>query len=334
MKSSQDTFVSAVKALKVGKKLPGATYVHTSVVPTLPNIIVSKVGAAMLAAGVGPGDFELVKLGSLKATVSLLKYPGFWTEPFPALAEHWSVDLSAGSVPTAKHRVWPQNDATPILHRKESFLLPTDPAVPALTRVTRELEALGLFKHTSRIGQRGVWEKMLRDAGVDVVGQSVVRRRPNPRAEPGVHESGHQVDVIGGITAWVTRSGHKYRMTLRRARLNERGHRLAVRLGVGFEANGARMAGLIIQSMPFDLSQELLLELHMEAILAADEIGTAFFSSDCAESSFAVHAVPWVRYLWTSKAFRSRVHVIGRDPCWAALPERPVRARAARTGSR
>ena len=163
-------------ALLFGKKLPDAVYIHVSALPDVPDVIKDAVTEAVSLAK--PDSFDMIKIGRKKPTISLLRYPDFWSDPFPAISDAWTVDLAARTV---KHSKWKLGDSTPILHRKESFLPPDDPNIPALTAVTRELERRGLFASTSSIGVRGVWDYMLREAGVKVVGQKVVDIGAPPR---------------------------------------------------------------------------------------------------------------------------------------------------------
>lgn len=175
--ASTDDVVVAARKLELGKKLPGATYVHRSLVVRLPKVVREAVEAAQLLAGLGAEDYDLVKIGTIEPKISLLAYPGFWRESFPALAKSYTVDLGAGTVKVASYK---QNDGTPILHRKETFIDPEDRRVPKLAETTRQLEKLGLFKDTKRIGRRGTWEQMLRDVGVTVEGNDVMIPRRNP----------------------------------------------------------------------------------------------------------------------------------------------------------
>jgi len=181
-RAARGPFASAANAMKVGKKLPADRYVHRSLYGALPPVVREGVDRALDLAGLRLQDVDLLKLGTVEETVSLLRYPDFDTDPFPGLAESWSVNLATGGV---KHATYKQGPGTPILHRKESFLDPTDPSVPALRAVTEDLERRGLFRETNRIGRRGVWDQMLRDAGVRVVGTSVLPLAGNPRKSKG-----------------------------------------------------------------------------------------------------------------------------------------------------
>ena len=193
---AQDPFVAAVRSLRVGKKLPGATYVHVSLLPALPKVIRDAVEMAMRLSGPASRACDLLKLGTLKPTVSLLAYPRFWQDPFPGLATSWTVDLVAG---TSKRIAYAQGDGTPILHRKETFLDPSDPRVPALDAVTRNLERRGLFRDTKRIGRRGVWDQMLRDAGVKVQGTEVIEVRSNPAATSRAYSAATSIRQVPGL---------------------------------------------------------------------------------------------------------------------------------------
>lgn len=171
---AKDPFTTAVRGLTVGKKLPGAVYVHQSLFLGLPAPVRDGIIHAGIVSGVAPIDYELFKLGSLEPTVSFLRYPGFWSEPFPTLRESVTVRLDEG---TFRRASYAQGDGTPILHRKETFIDSEDPRVPRLRAVTENLEVRGLFRNTKIIGRQGIWNEMLRAAGVRVEGTRVIDLR-------------------------------------------------------------------------------------------------------------------------------------------------------------
>lgn len=162
---------AAASSMRVGKKLPTARYVHVSLLDDLPAVVRDGVRRASEVAGVPLSRVQILKIGTDSETVSLLRYPGFWEEAFPALAESWTVDLTAGR---SKHATYKQGEGTPILHRKEAFISQDDPRVAGMAALTRRLEDLGLFEDTRRIGRKGTWESMLRDVGLKVSGNRVV----------------------------------------------------------------------------------------------------------------------------------------------------------------
>lgn len=169
--AAKGAVAAAAAAMKVGKKLPTARYVHVSLLDELPPAVKDGVRRASDIAGVPLSRVQILKIGTDAETVSLLRYPGFWDEAFPALAESWTVDLAAGR---SKHATYRQGDGTPILHRKEAFISQDDPRVAGMAALTRRLEDLGLFEDTRRIGRKGTWESMLRDVGLKVSGNRVV----------------------------------------------------------------------------------------------------------------------------------------------------------------
>lgn len=180
---SQTEEMRAARSLRVGKKLPGAVYVHVSALGHVGPVLQEAVAHAMRLCGLGPDDhaFDLVKFNVLEPTLSLLSYPGFDAEPFPGLRESWSVNLQTDVV---KHRSYPQGPTTPILHRKETFLAPGDERIPAWAALTRSLEDLGLFRETASIGTRRKWDARLASEDVQVLPDHTVRRGPRGRTNP------------------------------------------------------------------------------------------------------------------------------------------------------
>lgn len=113
-------------------------------------------------------QFNVVKL-DLRSRVSFLRYEDFATTRFPALLWSLSCDVSRG---TARRIDYSGRDNPPILHRKE-LLLPTDSSlVPEAARLTRELERLGAFADSRRIGTRKAWISRLATLGLTLDGDA------------------------------------------------------------------------------------------------------------------------------------------------------------------
>jgi len=51
------------------------------------------------------------------------------------------------------------------LHRKELFLPPHHPAIPAFRSITLAAEQAGLFVNTKTIGFKRNWEKLMQEKG-------------------------------------------------------------------------------------------------------------------------------------------------------------------------
>jgi hypothetical protein len=85
-------------------------------------------------------------------------YENFFNNPFPTLQRSCVVDVVSGRV---KQRYYDVSKNPPILHRKE-LLLPSDhPEVPRFAALTQQLETLGLFRDSRRIGFAQQWQKRL-----------------------------------------------------------------------------------------------------------------------------------------------------------------------------
>ena len=115
----------------------------------------------------------MIKLATDKSKVSYLSYPTFDKDPHPALAFSTYVKLAALDV---DYRDYSESVNPPILHRKETFVLPEYPHFDKFERLTRLEEKFGLYDAETRtIGNREGWEERLRECGVTTRGHRVVR---------------------------------------------------------------------------------------------------------------------------------------------------------------
>lgn len=116
-------------------------------------------------------DFNIIKFGNDTDPLSLLDYPGFFSEGFPTLRRSWTVNVSTGQV---RHRNYEQSLNPPILHRKE-LLLPQDhPQRDVFTALTAAAEQIGLFDNPISIGFKQAWEALLAQRGYRVVGHELL----------------------------------------------------------------------------------------------------------------------------------------------------------------
>lgn len=169
------TFAEYKKSLSElghGKRLPGAIYVHTECMPLLPDAlraVVLKIADTLSlaieagAASVDSHTFNLLKFHLASFKLSFLRYPDFWNDPHPALAEAVTVDLASGS---ARRQNFAPRANPPILHRKEAFLPPDHPQVPTFATLTRAEESFGLFAETHTIGFRDNWNRLVASKGL------------------------------------------------------------------------------------------------------------------------------------------------------------------------
>ena len=170
----------SARSSKVGKLTPSAIYVHESALDSLPPLLRLYEGCARGYIGRVDGA-NLVKLHTGEPRVSYLSYPGFDSDPHPALAEGLTVHLQTFRVRERDYRGYRN---PPILHRKETFVAPDHPLHGKFSRLTRQEEAKGLYEHPSRIGTRRGWDEVLAEKGVTLRGHRLVRAKPGAAPAP------------------------------------------------------------------------------------------------------------------------------------------------------
>jgi len=131
-----------------------------------------KVKAAIAIARLLQGErFNVVKLPHVGESVTLLDYPRFFDEAFPALANYWTVDLANQ---TYRYRTYTGSLNPPVLHRKELLLSKDHPKQELFQTLTKSAEQIGLFDDPNRIGFKKAWETLLAVHGYRVVGHDLV----------------------------------------------------------------------------------------------------------------------------------------------------------------
>jgi DNA phosphorothioation-associated putative methyltransferase len=161
---------------RVGKILPDDLYMHRTALDALEPIlrIYEGCGRAYL------GEIEeanLIKIHRRSGKISYLVYPDFDTNPHPALARCFRLSLRTCQLDCYDYAATAN---PPILHRKETFLLPEHPLYNKFARLTQQEEKHGLLTDTARIGTRSGWEIRLADAGFTLRGHRLVKRPANP----------------------------------------------------------------------------------------------------------------------------------------------------------
>lgn len=158
-----------VKSLPGGKVVGQSTYFHVSALPDEARELVESVSRQHSAS------YALVKFDHAQPRVSLLGYPRFFEDAFPALLEAWTIDVETGK---AAYRSYAGRDNPPILHRKELFLLRSHPQWAEFAALSAQIDAAGLLRkgETSNIGCRRQWEERLRSRGYEIVGHTLVAR--------------------------------------------------------------------------------------------------------------------------------------------------------------
>ncbi|MBD2094461.1 DNA phosphorothioation-associated putative methyltransferase [Trichocoleus sp. FACHB-591] len=161
-----DQLVACCDRSQIGKRLPGALYVHVSALPALEQPLQDYENLARQHLKKLDGA-TLVKFSTDQPRVSYLSYPDFDTNAHPAL--QWSVQVDLA---TSQVGVWNYNstDNPPVLHRKETFITTDYPLYQAFAELTQQEEALGLLNNSRTIGTRNGWKKRLLDCGIQIQG--------------------------------------------------------------------------------------------------------------------------------------------------------------------
>ena len=162
---SPSEYAEQVKNLKIGKALPDAIYAHRSVLQAESPELYKLVSAVARALKI-EDEWNLAKLFKKEYKLSLLNYPSFYTESYPALETSNLVDLETFAVRQTNYNT---SDNPPILHRKELMILPSDPHFDMFSSLTREGEEAGLYHNTLSIGFKQNWERAISDAGYEMV---------------------------------------------------------------------------------------------------------------------------------------------------------------------
>lgn len=164
-------YLSLAAALPFGKTLPDARYIHTCGLSVLPEEYSELVETAAEVAEAPPGAFNVIKFNLGSPRVSLLSYPSFFDEGFPALSKSWAVDLGQSS---STFRSYKSEANPPVLHRKETLLSPDHPLQGLFQTLTREIERAGLLEDAQNIGRKFAWEAKLERIGLAVRGNELV----------------------------------------------------------------------------------------------------------------------------------------------------------------
>jgi DNA phosphorothioation-associated putative methyltransferase len=176
------------------KAVLGRHYVHVEAFELLPPDAVEKLIAAERLAQVRRVQhFNVARFENLNDRVSLLNYPRFFEDAFPALHESWNVHLANGRV---SYRTYQDSLTPPILHRKELMLPEEHPRRTEFQALTEAAESIGLFQDPARIGFREQWLRLVREKGYQIVGHEFI-----PLANDEATERGGEASIEGSSVA-------------------------------------------------------------------------------------------------------------------------------------
>ena len=158
-----ETYTKLVNQINLGKKLPGAIYLHQSAIECLPETLAEFILKVSSALKIEHRCWHLIKLSKRDFKLSFLSYPTFLEEPYPKLSHSWTIDLSKLSVREADYAT---SENPPILHRRETFLSKDHPQWHYFNEFTKEGEEAGLYENSRIIGTQNGWERVIRRKGL------------------------------------------------------------------------------------------------------------------------------------------------------------------------
>ncbi|WP_274022516.1 DNA phosphorothioation-associated putative methyltransferase [Vibrio parahaemolyticus] len=189
------SFKQLVKQINIGKQLPDAIYLHRDAMSELPDALKKFVTAVAQAVNLPDNQWNLIKLFKKEFRLSLLNYPTFYTDSYPALEQSLNVDLSKLSHKVTCYR---SSENPPILHRKETMILPSSDHYELFTALTNEGEEAGLYENTRTIGFKQSWLNLIQKKGYRLVDGRLLKAEPDTlsddRQEPGIDR--HKTAIV------------------------------------------------------------------------------------------------------------------------------------------
>jgi DNA phosphorothioation-associated putative methyltransferase len=164
---------AACRESRTGKFVANALYVHVSALDRLSAVLRLYEGCASRAFGQLDG-VTIIKFRADKPKVSYLYYPGFDTDPHPALHSGMQADLQGLYV---SYRDYSAAQNPPVLHRKETFVAPDYPLREKFARLTAQEEKWGLLEDAASTGTREGWARRLIERGAELRGHRLIRRK-------------------------------------------------------------------------------------------------------------------------------------------------------------
>ncbi|CCN68918.1 DNA phosphorothioation-associated putative methyltransferase [Vibrio nigripulchritudo] len=181
---NEDQFAELIAQIKVGKQLPDAIYLHKDAFSALPKALNHFIPAVAKAVSLNDESWNLVKLFKKEFRLSLLHYPDFYTDSYPLLRQSLNVDLSKL---THKITSYEDSDNPPILHRKETMILPESEYFDHFISLTQEGENAGLYENSRLIGFKRSWENLIARHGYELVDGRLFRSSTFTQIEkPGI----------------------------------------------------------------------------------------------------------------------------------------------------
>ena len=166
-----DVISEAFGHAPAGKRVNDTLYIHRSVEDALPPLLRLVVFAGKQI--VGDTGYNLLKLWRDGRKIAFLTYDRFDEDPHPVLRNSVLAYL-----PKSDYGIRDYSDSSnpPILHRKDTLVLPDYPSFEEWRALTEKEEKLGLLSQDG-IGHQQQWEEALSRLGLTVVGHKLLRLR-------------------------------------------------------------------------------------------------------------------------------------------------------------
>ncbi|MED7792819.1 DNA phosphorothioation-associated putative methyltransferase [Klebsiella aerogenes] len=169
---NSQSFKQLIKQIQIGKQLPDAVYLHRDAMHELPSELQKFIPAVARAVNLPDEQWNLIKLFKNEFRLSLLNYPNFYSDSYPVLEQSLNVDLSKLSHKVTCYR---SSENPPILHRKETMILPGSDYYEHFTTLTEEGEKAGLYENTRTIGFKRSWLNLIHKKGYQLVEGRLLR---------------------------------------------------------------------------------------------------------------------------------------------------------------
>lgn len=162
---------AATRESGIGKYVVDSLYVHRSAEDQLPALSRLQIFAARQIVGDQP--YEILKISADGRKVSFLSYPEFDQVAHPSLVSALSVYLPKADY---SYREYSATSNPPILHRKDALVDETYPLHQKFKSLTAQEDKRSLLSRPD-IGHRESWERVLAEAGYQIQGHRLLRRK-------------------------------------------------------------------------------------------------------------------------------------------------------------
>ena len=158
---------------KIGRLDSQALYVHVSALDNLDIMLRLYEGCVSRTIGRMDGA-TLVKFHLHKPKITYLFYPDFDIDPHPKLQTSIQIDLRDLQVRYHDRR---SSTNPPILHRKESYLMPSYPQYEKFAKLTQQEEDWALLDNINETCHMQDWQQILDQNYVELQGHRLVWRK-------------------------------------------------------------------------------------------------------------------------------------------------------------